>query len=260
MLLILFGLGLFGACRPTPRAQPLHIYAASSLAEVMEALSDAFASGRDLDIRLNLASSGTLARQIRAGAPADIYLSANPRWSRYLDSLGLLRPPGLVEVAGNSLVLIAPQDSPVTLAGDPGTWAWRELLQGKRLSMGDPAHVPAGQYGQQALERLGFPQPMEKHLLPAADVRAALMVVELGEAPLGLVYATDARHSAKVRVLATLADSLHAPIRYTAGRCTDTGMAQDYMAFLQSPEAQTIWKAFGFTPPDPLKNIAHELQ
>lgn len=240
---------MWAGCRsenrdPNQNRQPeaLRVFAASSLTDVLGEISREFQDQTSREVRLNLASSGTLARQIAQGARADLFISAHPAWSEYLDSLGLIRPPGLTYFAGNSLVLVTPSDSNLQpeRAGDSIPWeAW---LSDGMLSMGDPAHVPAGKYAAQALETMGF----RGKTLPAMDVRAALMVVEMGEAPLGVVYASDARRSEKVRVLLELPDSLYSQIRYTGGIYSDREGARALLRFLTSAEAGKIWRKHGF--------------
>lgn len=236
--------------RNTPEETPaqVRLFAAASLSEVLNDLGNAYTDATGIRVRMNLASSGALARQIRQGARADLFISASPAWTRYLDSLGLIQPPGIRAVAGNRLVLITPKNSPVQALTSEGPWPWEELLSGKRMAIGDPAHVPAGQYALEVLKKTGFPEPSGDYLLPTPDVRGALLVVELGEAQVGLVYATDAMRSGRVRVLATVPDTWHTQIRYTAGVCGPQGLA--FLEFLESDAAQDIWKTHGFTQPN----------
>ena len=155
-----------------------------------------------------------------------------------------------ISAIGNQLVLIAPTGS--TAHGfDPLTATGITAALGPkgRLAMGDPAHVPAGIYARQALEKLGLWQTVEPHLAPSSNVRAALALVARGEAPLGIVYATDARLSEQVQVLATLPAASHAPIRYPFAiiRDNDSPAARAFLAFLTSAEGLAIFRRFGFT-------------
>jgi molybdate transport system substrate-binding protein len=163
-------------------------------------------------ITASFAASSTLAKQIEAGAPADIFLSANPRWMDYLETGGHLIEGSRRDLVGNRIVLIAPEDSPLGNLKINAELDILHLLEGhSRLAMGDPAHVPAGLYAKQALQTLGLWETVANRLAPMADVRAALTLVERGETPLGLVYATDAAISERVKVVGTFPAGSRSP-------------------------------------------------
>jgi molybdate transport system substrate-binding protein len=200
------------------------------------------------------AASSALARQIANGAPADIYVSANVRWMDYLDKTGVLARDTRVDLVGNSLVLVAPKGGRLAKLPPAGTlgndYPLAAGLGDGRLALGDPAHVPAGLYAKQALETLGLWTKVSDRLAPAANVRAALALVERGEAGGGVVYATDAAVVAgKVAVIGTFPADSHAPIIYpaaiVAGR--DREDVRRVFAFLASAEAAAVFARHGFT-------------
>ena len=172
-------------------------------------------------MRLSVASSSTLAKQIAAGAPADIYFSANVEWMDYLQAHQHIEQDTRVDLLGNALVVIAPTGEPFTVR-----WAKDFDFAGAfagRLALGDPDHVPAGQYARQALEKLGWWPVLKSRIAPAPDVRAALVYVERGECAVGLVYATDAAQSDRVITLATVLGLTAPPHRLSGGYRQRTG-------------------------------------
>ncbi len=218
------------------------VFAAASLNSALAELATRYEG-----MRLSVASSSTLAKQIAAGAPADIYFAANAEWMSYLQAHQHLERDTRVDLLGNALVVIAPKEAPfaVRFARDfdfAGTFAGC-------LALGDPEHVPAGQYARQALEALGWWPALKSRIAPAPDVRAALVYVERGECAAGLVYATDAAQSDRVITLATVPDSLHRPIVYPAaivkGRAR--AKARSLLAFFSSEMAAGIFRKHGFT-------------
>ena len=237
-------------------AKALTVFAAASLQDALRALEPAWraASGAppsgNPPLRFSFAASSALARQIEQGAPADLFLSADEPWMDYLAERRLIQPGSRVSPLGNALVLVAPADSPLpALALGRGTDLMALLGQG-RLATGDPAHVPAGRYARQALEWLGQWQAVGPRLARADNVRAALLLVERGEAPLGIVYATDARASPGVRVLGTFPEGSHAPVSYpfaVTRRAEADPQAQAALSFLAGPAAAAAWRDFGFS-------------
>ena len=218
------------------------VFAAASLNSALTELATHYEG-----IRLSVASSSTLAKQIAAGAPADIYFSANAEWMDYLQARQHIEQDTRVDLLGNALVVIAPKEAPfsVSLARDfdfAGAFAGR-------LALGDPDHVPAGQYARQSLEALGWWPALKNRIAPAPDVRAALVYVERRECAAGLVYATDAAQSDRVITLATVPDSLHRPIVYPAAIVKGRTNAQtrNLLAFLSSDTAADIFSKHGFT-------------
>ena len=226
--------------------QPLMIFAAASLTDVLSEIIDSFEVKHPVHIQTNMASSGTLARQIEQGGIPDLFISASKKWADYVDSLGHILPGTKRAIAGNELVLIAPLNSPLEVAAIDSTLDFISLLGSERLSVGDPAHVPAGKYARQSLEYFGWYSSLEQKTLPAKDVRSALMVVEMEEAPLGIVYRTDAQKSSKVKILNTFPEKSHQPVVYMGGICKDNTMAKTFFEYLNSENTGKIWTKYGF--------------
>ena len=218
------------------------VFAAASLSTALTELAAHYEG-----MRLSVASSSTLAKQIAAGAPADIYFSANAEWMDYLQARQHIEQDTRVDLLGNALVVIAPK-------GESFAVRWTRDFDfasafAGRLALGDPDHVPAGQYARQALEKLGWWPALKTRTAPAPDVRAALVYVERGECAAGLVYATDAAQSNRVIALATVPDSLHRPIVYPAAIVKGRASAQtrNLLAFFSSETAAVIFRKHGFT-------------
>ncbi len=229
--------------------ETLTVFAAASLTEAMTEAGLTFKQSQGVAVRFSFAASSTLARQIAAGAPAGLIALASEDWADYLATSGAILPETRISAVGNRLVLIAPSDAEFTLS-EPPTAAEITAALGPagRLALGDPAHVPAGIYARQALENLGLWPAVAAHLALTDNVRAALTLVARGEAALGVVYATDARLTAQVQVLATLPRTSHAPITYPFAivRDSDSAEARAFLAFLASTEGLAIFERFGF--------------
>lgn len=223
------------------------VLAAASMQEAMTGAADAWTARGHPRPVLSFAASSALARQIKAGAPADLFVSADEDWMDDVDRAGRLVPGSRSDLAANRLVLIAPRGRPVRLR------IGRDMPMGKalgsgRLAIADPDAVPAGKYGKAALTALGVWPQVASRLVRAANVRAALVFVERGEAPLGIVYATDARASRDVMVVGVFPSSTHAPIRYPvarvkAGKHKD---AEGFRRFLLSAPGRAIFARYGF--------------
>lgn len=241
LALVLFGLG--GASPSLAAAPPLTVFAAASATNALNDLGQLWQAQGGGQVIFSFASSSTLAKQIEQGAPAQIFLSADQKWMDYLEERHLLQAGSRSDLLGNRLVLIAPADSPLQGKIAPGFPLAAWLGQG-RLAVGNPAHVPAGLYAQEALTNLGVWGQVEERLARASDVRSALALVERGEAPLGIVYATDAAISAKVRVVDTFPAGSHAPVAYpvalVAGQTTPEAAA--FLQFLRSPRPSASGK------------------
>jgi molybdate transport system substrate-binding protein len=226
------------------------VFAAASLTEVVGEIAQAYERESGRRLKVSFASSSTLARQIENGAAADIFLSADEEWMKYLDERKLVVANSWSRPIGNQLVLIAPAESSVSVRLSKGVDFLAALGAG-RLATGDPAHVPAGRYAQQALEYLGAWKAVEPRLARAESVRAALALVERGEAPLGIVYATDARVAKSVRVVGEFPAASHEPIRYSfailAGH--DEAGVRKAFAFLTAPAALELYRNQGFVVP-----------
>ncbi len=225
------------------------VFAAASTTNAVTEIGELYASRKLGRVKTSFASSSTLAKQIESGAPADVYLSANKKWMDYLEEKKLLFKDSRTDLLSNRIVLIAKADSAIqAIEIAPGFRLIDKLGRDGRLSMGDPAHVPAGMYGQQALEALGCWNDVQKRVAPMKDVRAALALVERGETPLGLVYATDAAVSKKVRVIGTFPPDSHPPIVYPAAAVAEgrADAATGFLKFLKTPAARKIFEKYGF--------------
>ncbi len=221
----------------------LTVFAAASTTDVMKALAAKFKENGGENIRFNFASSGALARQIDAGAPADLYVSANVRWMNYLEEKDLLLAGTRTNIACNALVLVAPKNSVMTFEGFPSNLK-------RMLAVGEFRSVPAGTYAEAALKSLGWLDDVEGKLVKGTNVRTVLMYVERGEVDAGIVYRTDAMQSAKVKVIGTFPEDSYPPIVYPVA-CLKTGSAsaKTFMEFLKSETAKAVFKQYGFINP-----------
>jgi molybdate transport system substrate-binding protein len=215
------------------------VLAAASLQEAMSEAANAWAMQGHPAPVLSFAGTSALARQVEQGAPADLFVSADEEWMDTLERQGLLRAGTRADLLSNRLVLIAPEGSAARSLADLGDG---------RLALADPDAVPAGKYAKAALEHLGQWQDVADRIAPAENVRAALALVERGEAPLGIVYATDALASGKVQVVQVLPEDSHPPIRYPIAilAASSDSDAAALRAFLASPEALRIFARHGF--------------
>jgi molybdate transport system substrate-binding protein len=242
---------LFSACQSKKASEQKEVvvYCAASLTDIVTELAKDFETETNVRIKLNLASSGTLARQIEHGAIPAIFISANKEWLAYLDSLELTVPKSGKRIAGNQLVLVAPLNSEIQPFDFSGEVYLPKLFEG-RLSIGDPQHVPAGMYAVQALKNLGYETEFESRFLPAKDVRSALMVVEMGEADAGIVYKTDALKSGKVKIVTQFPDSLYEPVSYYMAliKGAENDRSLQLYNYLVSEKASPVWAKYGFIP------------
>lgn len=224
--------------------KPILVFAAASLTEVLPQVGERFTADSGVPVRYSFAGSSTLARQIEQGAAADVFVSADVDWVAYLEAKRLLDPDSRRVFATNRLVAITPADADVTVEALTDLPA---RFRG-RLAIADPAHVPAGRYAMQALTALGVWDALAGRLAVAGDVRGALTYVERGACDLGVVYATDARMSRRVRTVAVFPDSLHDPIRYVAGAATDARPGASAFVVLLARSVPDILREAGFTP------------
>jgi molybdate transport system substrate-binding protein len=224
------------------------VFAAASLKNALDAIGDDWRRETGKHATISYAASSTLAKQIENGAPADLFISADRDWMDYLQQRKLIKSESRVDLLGNRLVLIAPKDSRVDLVIQPG-FDLAGALGGGRLAMADPAAVPAGLYGKAALETLGAWASVANRVAAAENVRAALLLVARGEAPLGIVYQTDAAAEPGVRIIATFPPDTHPPIVYPmALTATSTNPdAPALAAYLRGPAARERFEAQGFT-------------
>jgi molybdate transport system substrate-binding protein len=232
------------------RAQTLHLFAASSLKDAIDEVARLPQFG-GIKIVTVYAATSALARQIENGAPADLIVTADEQWMDYLAERNLLDASTRVILLGNRLVMIAPANSKVDLSIGQGM-RFGDALAGGRLAVADPAHVPAGKYARAAFEQFGVWRTLEPRLIRTENVRAALNFVARGEAPLGVVYETDARSEPRVRVIGLFPEQSHPPIRYPAAvvrASRQSASAGSMLAGLQSPEARAVFLRHGFTIP-----------
>ena len=228
----------------------LTVFAAASLTNVLQEAGDAYTAETKSPVRFSFAASSALARQIESGAPADVFVSADQDWMNYLQARNLLAPATRANIVANSLVLVAPVDSRLSLRIAPGFALAAALGADGRLATGDPASVPVGKYAQAALAKLGVWPSVERRLVAADNVRTALNFVGRGEAPLGIVYATDAKTEPRVRVVDTFPASTHEPITYPAAATSTAGPgAVAFLRFLQGPVARALFDRAGFGRP-----------
>lgn len=236
------------AAHPALAGNKIIVFAAASLTNAMQDIAATYEAKAHIDVVDSFASSSTLARQIENGAPAAIFVSADAQWMDYLDKRGLIDSASRRNVLGNALVLVAPAAAPLGPHAIDSRLEWMKLLGGGRLALGDPDHVPAGIYAKQALTHLGAWNRLAPHLAPAEDVRAALLYVDRGEAPLGIVYLTDARSDPKVRIVGVFPKDSHAPIVYPFALVKGANAsARAYFKFLTGKTAMAIFTHYGFT-------------
>lgn len=225
------------------------VFAAASLTNVLDEIAGDYESKTGKKVILSYAASSALARQIEAGSPAQIFVSADLDWMNYLQKRDLVMgQPHML--AHNKLVMIAPIDSDVKVTIGKGM-NLQSALGEERLALADPASVPAGKYARAAFEYFGEWSSIEKKVIPLDNVRVTLVVVEAGEAPLGVVYATDAKVSSKVKVVGEFPDESHPPIVYPAALIKEgsDADAESFFAYLKSESAAEVLKKFGFIVP-----------
>ncbi len=228
--------------------EPLIVFGAASLTDALQEISAEYTKSSGTDVKLSFAASSALAKQIESGAKADVFFSADEEWMAYLDQRRLIDSSSRRALLGNQLVLIAPSDSRIAVKLGRDAPLAQALGKRGRLATGDPDSVPVGKYAKAALTSLDLWTSLESRLARADNVRVALMYVARGEAPLGIVYATDAAAEPKVRVVATFPAHSHAPITYpVAVTSVAKPGAQAYVDFLRGPAARAIFEKAGFT-------------
>ena len=232
-----------GPVAAAPPKAPL-VLAAASLQESMNAAADAWAAQGHPRPVISFAASSALARQVAAGAPADLFVSADEEWMDDLQRHGLLVPGTRADFLGNRLVVVAP-------VGTPPARPYDELraLGTTRVAIADPDSVPAGRYARAALRKMGRWDVVQPNAVRAENVRAALALVERGAAPRGIVYATDARASRRVAVVAIFPADSHPPIRYPIARlkASTSPDAEGFRRFLISRAGKAIFARYGFS-------------
>jgi molybdate transport system substrate-binding protein len=246
LLAFLLFLGVACVAQAASAAPPL-VLAAASLQESLNAAADAWAKTGHERPTLSFAGSSALARQIAAGAPADLFVSADIPWMDYVEQRKLITPGTRVDLLTNQLVLIAPAGGTRPMPIRRG-FPLAIALGRERLAMADPDAVPAGLYGREALTKLGVWNAVSPKVARAENVRAALALVESGETPYGIVYLTDAMASQQVKVVGTFPEDSHAPIVYPAAllATAKSADAAPFLRFLASRPAKLIFHQYGF--------------
>jgi len=230
-------------------SEPVLVFAAASMKNALDEAAKKWTEKSKIKVKSSYAASSALAKQIEAGAPADIFISADLDWMNYVEGKKLIKAGTRSNLLGNSIVLVANKDwnkGDVKIANG---FPLAKLLGDGRLSMADTATVPAGKYGKEALEKLGVWNSVSGKLAQAENVRAALALVGRGEAPLGVVYKSDAAADPNVKVVGVFPDDSHKPIVYPAAltETSKNAKASEFLQYLASPEAKTIFEKHGFT-------------
>ncbi|HUJ00748.1 MAG TPA: molybdate ABC transporter substrate-binding protein [Usitatibacter sp.] len=228
------------------QAETVVVFAAASLHEALDAAVKPYEAASGNRVSVSYAGSNALARQIEAGAPASIFISADLAWADYVEKRGRVKPGTRRDLLGNDLVLIAPASSTASVKIARG-FDLAAALGGGRLALADPNAVPAGRYARAALVSLHAWDAVKERVAPAENVRAALLLVSRGEAPLGIVYRTDAMADKGVRVVGVFPEGSHPPVVYPLMELKGADDAADALAkALASPRAAATWERFGF--------------
>jgi molybdate transport system substrate-binding protein len=223
------------------------VFAAASMKNALDDIDAAYSARTGVKITVSYAASSALAKQIEQGAPADVFISADTDWMDYAVAKKNINEPTRVNLLGNSIVLIAPKDSKIDHASIGAGFDLARLAGDGRIATGDVKSVPVGKYAKAALEKLGSWQAAEPKFAMADSVRAALTLVARGEAVLGIVYSTDARVEPGVKIVGTFPTDSHPAIIYpVAATATAKAETSDYLAFLRSTAAKTIFEKYGF--------------
>jgi molybdate transport system substrate-binding protein len=236
-----------GAARPAA-ADDVVVFAAASLKNALDDAAGAFQQAGGDKVNVSYAASSALAKQIESGAPADIFVSADLDWMDYVQQRSLIKPQTRKNLLGNRLVLVAPVSSDVKVEIKPN-FPLASLLKDGRLAIADPDAVPAGKYGKAALEKLGVWSSVADKLARAENVRAALFFVSRQEAPLGIVYQTDAAADKGVKIVAVFPEDSHPPVVYPIALIAGSKSpgAAKFLGFLESAAARPIFEKQGFT-------------
>ncbi|SFL33687.1 molybdate transport system substrate-binding protein [Bradyrhizobium sp. NFR13] len=226
----------------------LTVFAAASMKNALDELDAAYSAKTGVKITASYAASSALAKQIEQGAPADVFVSADTDWMDYAIGKKNINPASRTDLLGNSIVLIAAKDSKLDNITIGQGFDLAKLAGDGKIATGDVKSVPVGKYAKAALEKLGSWSAAESKFAMAESVRAALTLVSRGEAPLGIVYATDAKIDPGVKIIGTFPSDSHPAIIYPiAATTTAKTEAADYLAFLRSSAAKTVLEKYGFT-------------
>ncbi|HLL26860.1 MAG TPA: molybdate ABC transporter substrate-binding protein [Xanthobacteraceae bacterium] len=228
---------------------PVVVFAAASLKNALDEIATGWTAKSGTEVKTSYAASSALAKQIEEGAPADLFISADLDWMEYVEKKNLVQPGTRGNLLGNAIVLVASRDWAKGDVKIEPNFPLASLLGDGRLAMAGTATVPAGKYGRAALEKLGVWNSVSSKLAEAENVRAALALVGRGEAPLGIVYRTDAAAEPNVKVVGTFPDDSHPPIVYPAAALVNSKNAKavEFLHYLAGPEAKAIFDKNGFT-------------
>ncbi|HHG9942667.1 TPA: molybdate ABC transporter substrate-binding protein [Yersinia enterocolitica] len=240
---------LLAAFSSSAMAADMTVFAAASLTNALQDVAAQYKKEKQVDVVASYASSSTLARQIEQGAPVDLFISADQQWMDYAIDKQQMVANTRYTLLGNELVLIAPKDSKITKVEIDKKTDWKKLLEGGRLAVGDPDHVPAGIYAKESLENLGAWATLAPEMVRANNVRSAMALVERAEAPLGIVYGSDAIASDKVKVVGVFPEASHKPVEYPMAivKGHENPTVTAFYDYLKSPAAAVIFEKYGFT-------------
>jgi len=238
------------ACSPSAMAQdkPITVFAAASMKNAVDDINAAFTKATKIKVVASYAASSALMKQVEEGAPADVFASADLDWMDYGSQKKVIRDDTRVNLLGNKLVLIAPKDSKINNVSIVRGFDLAGLIDDGRITTADVRSVPVGKYAKAALEYLGVWASVERKFAMVENVRVALTLVARGEAVLGIVYETDAKVEPNVKVVGAFPKESHPEIVYpVALTVTAKPEAAQYLAFLRSQAAKTVFENYGFT-------------
>jgi molybdate transport system substrate-binding protein len=242
------GFAALAALQPAAAQETVTVFAAASMKNALDDVNAAFTAKSPIKVVVSYAASSALMKQIEQGAPADVFISADLEWMDYGSRKKLVKDDTRVNLLGNKLVLIAPKDSKIgNVTIGPG-FDLAKLAGDGRVATGDVRAVPVGKYAKAALETLGAWAAAAPRMAMADNVRAALTLVSRGEAPLGIVYETDAKVEPNVKIVGVFPANAHPPITYPVAAISTANIATArYLAFLRTPEAKAIFERYGFS-------------
>ncbi|KLN97133.1 molybdate ABC transporter substrate-binding protein [Moellerella wisconsensis] len=231
-------------------AEKVTVFAAASLTNALNEIAAQYKQETNNQVVASYASSSTLARQIEQGAPANLFISADQQWMDYVIDKQLMVKNTRYTLLGNELVLIAPKASKLDKVEINQQTDWKKLLDGGRMAVGDPDHVPVGIYAKESLEKLGAWDTVNPMLARTNNVRSGMALVERDEAPLGIVYGSDAVASDKVKVVGIFPADTHKPVEYPMAivKGQDNSATRQFYDYLKTPQAAVIFKQYGFSP------------
>lgn len=223
--------------------EKIRVYAASSMTNAIDALVEQFEATRNITVSKVYAGTSSLARQIEQGAPADVFISANLRWTDYLIENGIVSSDNVSNLARNQLVVVSNDQIDLNLTQAE---SWELALDGGRFAIGQTQSVPVGIYAKEALQSMGVWEQIQRYSAPTNNVRTALALAERGEVPLAVVYLTDAKLSDTLNIAAFIPSDTHSPITYPIAKLNDDVATVSFVDYLLSSEGQAVLKQFGF--------------